>query len=171
MPKCLRERRYSTREQSPVSWRTSLVMCFVVERYSGCRASSLFFRSKPKYSTIPMSRSGRYCKSASNRDLGSRRRGSLIYTSFCRYGLSEDHIATTPLDINRFRIAALSLDDYAAGLAYMAGLARWAISLRSVQGLPAVPGLKKVTADASGFVALTPEGMAGTSLGPAGGRS
>jgi len=39
---------------------------------------------------------------------------------------------------------------------------RWAISLRSVQGLPAVPGLKKVTADASGFVALTPEGMAGT---------
>src|SRR5258708_34994109 len=48
--------------------------------------------------------------------------------------------------------------------------ARWAISLRSVQGLPAVPGLKKVTADASGFVALTPEDMAGTS-GPAGGRS
>ena len=39
----------------------------------------------------------------------------------------------------------------------------WAISLRSVQGLPAVPGLKKVTANASGFVALTPEGMAGTS--------
>ena len=70
-----------------------------------------------------MSRSRRYCKSASNRDLGSRRRGSLIYTSFCRYGLSEDHIATTPHDINRFRIAALSLDDYAAGLAYMAGLA------------------------------------------------
>ena len=33
------------------------------------------------------------------------------------------HIATTPHDINRFRIAALSLDDYAAGLAYMAGLA------------------------------------------------
>src|SRR5260370_4761029 len=66
---------------------------------------------------------GRYCKSASNRDLGSRRRGSLIYTSFCRYGLSEDHIATTPHDINRFRIAALSLDEYAAGLAYMAGLA------------------------------------------------
>ena len=32
---------------------------------------------------------------------------------------------------------------------------RWAIGLRSVQGLPAVPGLKKVTADASGFVALT----------------
>jgi len=55
--------------------------------------------------------------------LGSRLRGSLIYTSFCRYGLSEDHIATTPHDINRFRIAALSLDDYAAGLAYMAGLA------------------------------------------------
>ncbi len=27
----------------------------------------------------------------------------------------------------------------------------------------AVPGLKKVTAEASGFVALTPEGMAGTS--------
>src|SRR5260370_38366288 len=101
-----------------------------------------------------MSRSRRYCKSASNRDLGSRRRGSPIYTSFGRYGLSEDHIATTPHDINRFRIAALSLDDYAAGLAYMAGLARWAISLRSV---PAVPGLKKVTADASGFIALTPE--------------
>ena len=51
--------------------------------------------------------------------------------------------ATTPPDIDRFRIAALSL--------------------RSVQGLPAVPDLKKVTADASGFVALTPEGMAGTS--------
>ena len=34
-----------------------------------------------------------------------------------------DHIATTPHDINRFRIATLSLDDYAAGLAYMAGLA------------------------------------------------
>ena len=46
------------------------------------------------------------------------------------------------------------LDDYAAGLVYMAGL---------VRGLPAVPGLKKVTADASGFIALTPEGMAGTS--------
>jgi hypothetical protein len=43
------------------------------------------------------------------------------------------------------------------------GRARWAISLRSVQELPAVPDLKKVTADASGFVALTPEGMAGTS--------
>jgi len=28
---------------------------------------------------------------------------------------------------------------------------------------PQSPGLKKVTADASGFVALTPEGMAGTS--------
>ena len=95
------------------------MMCFVVERYSGCRESSLLFRSKPKYSTTPMSRSGRYCKSASNR----RPRGPLIYTSFCRYGLSQDHIATTPHDINRFRIAALSLDDYAAGLAYMAGLA------------------------------------------------
>jgi hypothetical protein len=57
----------------------------------------------------------------SNRDLGSRRRGSLIYTSFCRYGLSEDRIATTPHDITRFRIAALSLGAYAAGLAYMAG--------------------------------------------------
>jgi hypothetical protein len=34
---------------------------------------------------------------------------------------SEDHIAATPHHINRFRIAALSLDDYAAGLAYMAG--------------------------------------------------
>ena len=51
------------------------------------------------------------------------RRGSLIYTSFWRYELSEDHIATTPHDIDRFRIAAPSLDDYAAGLAYMAGLA------------------------------------------------
>jgi hypothetical protein len=57
----------------------------------------------------------------------------LIYNSFCRNGRSED---------------------YAAGLVYMAGL---------VRGLPAVPGLKKVTADASGFIALTPEGMAGTS--------
>jgi hypothetical protein len=56
----------------------------------------------------------------------------LIYNSFCRNGRSED---------------------YAAGLVYMAGL---------VRGLPAVPGLKKVTADASGFIALTPEGMAGT---------
>jgi len=64
---------------------------------------------------------GRYCKSASNRDLGSRRRSSLSYTSFCRYGLSEDHIATTPHDINQFRIAALSLDDYAAGFAHDAG--------------------------------------------------
>jgi hypothetical protein len=64
---------------------------------------------------------GRYCKSASNRDLGSRRCGSLIYTSFCRYGLSEDHIATRPHHINQFRIAALSLDDHAAGFAYMAG--------------------------------------------------
>ena len=86
----------------------------MVERYCGCRASSLFFRSKPKYSTF-------------------RRRRSLIYNSFCRNGRSED---------------------YAAGLVYMAGL---------VRGLPAVPGLKKVTADASGFVALTQEGMAGTS--------
>jgi hypothetical protein len=33
----------------------------------------------------------------------------------------------------------------------------------SDQGLPAVPGLKKMTADASGFIALTLEGMAGTS--------
>ena len=57
----------------------------------------------------------------------------MIYNSFCRNGRSED---------------------YAAGLVYMAGL---------VRGLPAVPGLKKVTADASGFIALTPEGMAGTS--------
>jgi hypothetical protein len=64
-----------------------------------------------------------YCKSASNRDPGSGRRRSLIYTSFCQYGLFEEHITTTPLDINRFRIAALSLDDYAAGLVYMAGLA------------------------------------------------
>jgi len=50
------------------------------------------------------------------------------------------------------------------GLAYMAGLAHDAgLSAYDVQGLPAVPGLKKVTADASGFIALTPEGMAGTS--------
>src|ERR1700674_1484337 len=98
-----------------------------------------------------MSRSGRYCKSASNRDLGSRRRGSLIYTSFCRYGLSEDHIATTPHYINRFRIAALSLDDYAAGARLHGRVRSMTLgnSLRSVQGLPAVPGLKKVTADAS----------------------
>src|SRR5260221_12792124 len=72
-------------------------------------------RSKTKYSPIPGESFGRSCKSASNRDLGSRRRGSLIYPSFCRYGLSEDHIATTPHDVNRFRIAALSLDDYTAG--------------------------------------------------------
>src|SRR6266851_9838825 len=45
---------------------------------------------------------------------------------------------------------------------------RWAISLRSVQGLPAVPDLKKVTADASGFVALT---HGRDFAGPAGGRS
>jgi hypothetical protein len=79
------------------------------------------------YSTIPMSRSGdtvnRRPIVTFDRDLGSRRRGPLIYASFCRYGLSEDHIATTLQDINRFRIAALRLDDYAAGLAYMAGLA------------------------------------------------
>jgi len=36
---------------------------------------------------------------------------------------ARDHITATPHDINRFRIAALSLDDYAAGLAYPAGLA------------------------------------------------
>lgn len=35
-----------------------------------------------------------------------------------------------------------------------------------VRGLPAVLGLKKVTADASGFIALTPEGVAGTSQHP-----
>src|SRR5215470_16227004 len=59
MPKCLRERRYSTREQAPVSWRTSShVMCFVVERYCGCRASTLCLHSKPKYNTIPVSRTG-----------------------------------------------------------------------------------------------------------------
>ena len=34
---------------------------------------------------------------------------------------SQDHIVTTPHDINRFRIVALSLDDYAAGLAHDAG--------------------------------------------------
>jgi hypothetical protein len=105
---------------------------------------------------------GKYCKSTSNRDPGSRRRGSLIYTSFCRYGLSEDHIAITPHDINRFRIAALWLDDYAAGLAHDA----WAMSLRPVQGLTAIPGPKKMTADASGFCVLTTEGMAGTSQVP-----
>ena len=74
-------------------------MCFVVERYCGCRASSLFFRSKPKYSTIPVSRSG---------DTVNRR-------PVVTLGVAHD--------VNRFRIAALSLDDYAAGLAYMAGLA------------------------------------------------
>src|ERR1700676_1885774 len=75
------------------------------------------------------------------------------------------HIATTPHDIDRFRIAALSLDDYAAGLAYMAGLAHDAgqSAYDLFKNYPAVPDLKKVTADASGFVALTPEGMAGTS--------
>jgi hypothetical protein len=72
---------------------------------------------------------------------------------------SEDHIATTPHHINRFRIAALSLDDYAAGLAYMAGQSAYDL----FKDCPQSPGLKKVTADASGFVALTPEGMAGTS--------
>ena len=40
----------------------------------------------------------------------------------------------------------------------MAGLAHDAR-----ESLPAVPGSKKVTADAYGFIALTPEGMAGTS--------
>ena len=70
-----------------------------------------------------MSRSGDTVNRRPIVTLGGRRRGSLIYTSFCRYGLSEDHIATSPHNINRFRIAALSLDDYAAGLAYMAGLA------------------------------------------------
>jgi hypothetical protein len=43
-----------------------------------------------------------------NRDPGSRRRRSLIYTGSCRHGLSEGHIATTPHDIHEFRIAALS---------------------------------------------------------------
>jgi hypothetical protein len=42
------------------------------------------------------------------------------------YVLSADHITATPLDINRFRIAALSLNDSAAGLVYMAGLAHGA---------------------------------------------
>jgi hypothetical protein len=46
----------------------------------------------------------------------------MIYTSFCQYGRFEDHITTTPLDVTRFRIAALSLGDYAAGFD-MAGLA------------------------------------------------
>lgn len=85
----------------------AMVGCFVGSTFASCprtailteRAISCVMAYLP--STIPMSRSGRYCKSASNRDLGSRRRGSLIYTSFCRYGLSEDHIATTPHDINR----------------------------------------------------------------------
>ena len=74
------------------------------------------------------------------------------------------HISTTPHDINRFRIAALSLDDYAAGLA------TWPGSLMTLGNQPTIcsrttrsPDLKKVTADASGFVALTQEGMAGTS--------
>jgi hypothetical protein len=128
---------------------------------------SLFFRSKPKYSTIPMSRSGDTVNRRPIVTLGSRRGGSLIYTSFCRYVLSEDHIATTPHDINRFRIAALSLDDYAAGLAYTAGLAHDAgqSAYDLFKDYPRSPGLKKVTADASGFVALAPEGMAGTSQG------
>ena len=52
--------------------------------------------------------------------------------------MDSPRIATPPHDINRLRVAALSLDDYTAGLANIAG--RWAISLRSVQGLPAVPG-------------------------------
>jgi len=61
-----------------------------------------------------------------SRSSGPRRvlnRPAPVKPRSCRYGLSEDHIATTPHDINRFRIAALSLDDYAAGLAYMTGLA------------------------------------------------
>ena len=52
-----------------------------------------------------------------------RRRGALIYTSFCRYGLFEDHIATAPHDIDRVPDRRPSLDDYAAGLSYMTGLA------------------------------------------------
>ena len=69
-----------------------------------------------------------------------------------------------PHDINRFRIAALSLDDYAAGLAYIAGLAHYAgqSAYDLFKDYRQSPDLKKVT-DASGFVALTPEGMAGTS--------
>jgi len=51
------------------------------------------------------------------------------------------------------------------GLAYMAGLAHDAgqSAYDLFKDYPQSPGLKKVTADASGFVALTPEGMAGTS--------
>jgi len=46
----------------------------------------------------------------------------------------------------------------------MAGLARDAgqSAYDLFKDYPQVPGLKKVTADASGFVALTPEGRAGT---------
>jgi hypothetical protein len=40
----------------------------------------------------------------------------------------------------------------------------------SDQGLPAVPGLKKVTADASGFIALALEGFGRDIAGPAGGN-
>ena len=97
------------------------MMWFVVERYCGCLASSLFLRSKLKYSTIPVSRSGDTVNRRPIVTPGGRRRRSLIYTSFCQYGLFEDHITTMPLDINRFRIAALSLDDNAAGLAHDAG--------------------------------------------------
>ncbi len=98
-------------------------MCFMVERYCGCRASSLFFRSKPKYSTIPVSRTGDTVNRRPIVTLGVGGCRSLICTGFCRNGLSEGHIATTPHDINRFRIAALSLDNHAARLVYAAGLA------------------------------------------------
>jgi hypothetical protein len=77
------------------------------------------------------------------------------------------HVTATPHDINRFRIAALSLDDYAAGLVYMAGLdhddGQSAYDL--FKDYPH-PRPEEVTADASGFIALTPEGMAGTSQDP-----
>jgi hypothetical protein len=89
-------------------------MCFVVERYCGCRASPLFFRSKPKYSTIP---------------------------------------AAQIVDLQQF------LPKWT-----LRGLRRRArLHGRARSRTTAVPGLKKVTADASGFIALTPEGMAGTS--------
>ena len=84
----------------------------MVERYCGCLASSLFLRSKPKYSTIP---------------------------------------AAQIVDLQQF-LPKSTLRGLHRGLVYMV-----------VRGLPAVPGPKKVTAGASGFVALTPEGMAGTS--------
>jgi len=147
-----------------VSWRTSHMMCFVVERYSGCRESSLLFRSKPKYSTIYVSRSG---DSVNRRPILTLESAAQVVDlhQFLPHVLSADHITATPLGISRFRIAALSLDDYAAGLVYMAGLAHDAgqSAYDPFKDYPQSPGLKKVTANASGLIAPTPQGMAGTS--------